>query len=666
MAFREAWNSATEVYNQILLWPSTVPPAWKMKACVLPMTPSHIVGQTNRKGQAYVFSSLQYGAVYVAHQCSHIHLCQSLGKAYRFIHRQHRTITFDSDFRPSEDEVLETLNSTVDDMFDISPFMLGDVNSEGQLNMTNERRALGAFFLLRSVYVALSVDPLSHPQLQKLFISWGASGPNLVSRQHRTYGTSALPSILNGRDRASKRFKREDYLLGCGSHPDHAASLNIPSLITTNNLARPNSTIPHRKIALHNVQVFDGTCVLSPSTVVIDGPFIGSDPTDAEHIDRKGGVLLPGLIDAHCHPTNLTHMQELARWGVTSGFVMACFSQELSSAPGSVDGNIVVAATRDASALANGTAAVPGWIDPTLDSLVTEAHLHSKQTVTHAAKRDAYTHAILSRTDHVHHAPLDTGLSPALAHTMQQQGQTSTPTLTMMRATALTGTTASGTNFTAALATTSLLHRSRVPVLAGTDANLQSGVPAMVPFGTSLHDELENHVEAGISPVDALLAATVKRVPLDFYICPSASTCTWHPPSNLSTPAATAPCTPLASPPTIIGPDPGGVCLLYSSPDCAPDSLLDISSNATGAGQAKGAVVCPGISAEFVPVGMRGFSCFAVGVGYGGREEGGENEKDGEGEKKDGEGGENDEDGEVEVVGVPIMRPGVGHRGARR
>lgn len=336
-------------------------------------------------------------------------------------------------------------------------------------------------------------------------------------------------------------------ILSCGPYPGDAAPLDIPSLITANNGARPNGTTPYKKIALDNVRVFDGSCILPPSTVIIDGPLIGSDPTGAEHIDGNGGVLLPGLIDAHCHPTNITHMQELAKWGVTSGFVMACFSQELcsslsshpglpsvlrSSVPaagsGSVHANITIAVTHDPSLLLNSTSEVPSWIirqfagqDPdffkfiaeapgldqaTLDALVKQANHYSKQSVTHAAAFEAYTQAILSHTDHVHHAPLDTAISSALSNTMLQQGQIATPTLTMMRATAQNR----GQNFSVALETTSLLHKTGVPILAGTDANTQPGVPAMVPFGTSLHDELESLIEAGMSNVEALLAATVK------------------------------------------------------------------------------------------------------------------------------------------------------------
>jgi imidazolonepropionase-like amidohydrolase len=47
-----------------------------------------------------------------------------------------------------------------------------------------------------------------------------------------------------------------------------------------------------------------------------------------------------------------------------------------------------------------------------------------------------------------------------------------------------------------------------VPILAGTDATETPAAPASPPFGTSLHDELELLVEAGLTPVEALRSAT--------------------------------------------------------------------------------------------------------------------------------------------------------------
>jgi imidazolonepropionase-like amidohydrolase len=54
----------------------------------------------------------------------------------------------------------------------------------------------------------------------------------------------------------------------------------------------------------------------------------------------------------------------------------------------------------------------------------------------------------------------------------------------------------------------SALYARGVPVLAGTDANAAPFAPAAIAHGESLHHELELLVNAGVSSVDALLAAT--------------------------------------------------------------------------------------------------------------------------------------------------------------
>jgi imidazolonepropionase-like amidohydrolase len=54
-----------------------------------------------------------------------------------------------------------------------------------------------------------------------------------------------------------------------------------------------------------------------------------------------------------------------------------------------------------------------------------------------------------------------------------------------------------------------VLRDAGVPIVAGTDANASTQIPANVPHGESLHRELELLVEAGLSPLEALRAATV-------------------------------------------------------------------------------------------------------------------------------------------------------------
>lgn len=86
-----------------------------------------------------------------------------------------------------------------------------------------------------------------------------------------------------------------------------------------------SSTPTMSQVAITNVCIFDGQKICQPTTVVIDGGLIGEDATAAKVIDGNGGVLLPGLIDAHVHLHGKESLEELAKWGVTTGLDMACW-----------------------------------------------------------------------------------------------------------------------------------------------------------------------------------------------------------------------------------------------------------------------------------------------------------------------------------------------------
>jgi imidazolonepropionase-like amidohydrolase len=300
------------------------------------------------------------------------------------------------------------------------------------------------------------------------------------------------------------------------------------------------------RTALTGVRVFDGRQLSEPRTVVIDGPVIGTDPAGARIVDADGGVLLPGLIDAHIHLHGRDTLEQLCSWGVTTGLDMATWPPELVSSLRGIDGltdirspgipvigpagphshfgmpaDAVVpdgeAADRFVSArVAEGAdyikivleAPGDGGPDPAVARAVVDAaRRHGKNVVAHASSPGAYALALEAGADIVTHVPNEDPLGDDIVARMVAGRRVAVPTLSMMQA--LAALRGNADAFAAASDSVAALYRAGVPVLAGTDAALQPGLPQLVAHGDSLHHELELLVAAGLSTVDALRAATV-------------------------------------------------------------------------------------------------------------------------------------------------------------
>lgn len=299
------------------------------------------------------------------------------------------------------------------------------------------------------------------------------------------------------------------------------------------------------KIALTNARAFDGLQLRKPSTVVIDGDRIGTDPSGATVIDAGGATVLPGLIDAHIHLANEADLRELRNFGVTTGLVMASWPpvlvNSLRGRPGLPDlrtAGIPAAGKGGAHAMMpgfpqDGIVTTPGQArrfvaarisdaadyikvvaergspegpdQPTLTVLVETAHEYGKLVVAHAVTAGAYAMAIEAGADVLTHVPLDQALDETAVARMARHGRIVVPTLTMMERMTRVG---AGSGYDQARASVNALYHAGVPVLAGTDANSAPGAPASVPHGASLHDELELLIDVGLTPVDVLRAAT--------------------------------------------------------------------------------------------------------------------------------------------------------------
>ena len=317
---------------------------------------------------------------------------------------------------------------------------------------------------------------------------------------------------------------------------------------------------PSTPTAIRNVRVFDGERLTSPQTVVIDHDVIvamGSIASADTTIDGQGGALLPGLIDAHVHVLAPSELEQGAQWGVTTMLDMGSPSMQLTdalrnrpgmsdirgsgpaaSAPGGIQTTrmgmpLSTAVTGPADAtrfvadrVAEGSdylkiivedpaAMGPAALDvPTITALVEAAHRAGLKVIAHASRITSMRMAAEAGVDVLTHAPLDAEIDEQLAAVYVSKGIVSVPTLTMMRTmvAANTGrqmpTHAGAIDYAHARATVTTFHRAGMTILAGTDANMAPMSPAKVPHGESLHDELGLLVESGLTPVEALRAAT--------------------------------------------------------------------------------------------------------------------------------------------------------------
>ncbi|KAG4443226.1 hypothetical protein IFR05_001269 [Cadophora sp. M221] len=308
------------------------------------------------------------------------------------------------------------------------------------------------------------------------------------------------------------------------------------------------------RFAIINVRVFDGQQILPSTTVLIDNGLIisiGAAPdsfVDETIIDGQNGVLIPGLIDAHVHLHGPESLKQLAQHGVTTGLDMACWPPSLvssiriaSKSPGMTDirspgfaacapgsrhshlpglpEDLLVSNVEDArrfvqERIAEGAdyikviADLPGMDQLTLNALMDEAKSRGMKTICHAAQYDAFERALLAKTDVVTHVPTDKPVDQKVIQQMISQNTIAVPTLTMMD-NVVKNLQIPELSYDHARDSVSAMYKAGVPILAGTDSNNQLGAPAKIKHGESIHDELDLLVEAGLSNLDALRAATV-------------------------------------------------------------------------------------------------------------------------------------------------------------
>ncbi|KAJ6442278.1 putative amidohydrolase protein [Purpureocillium lavendulum] len=147
----------------------------------------------------------------------------------------------------------------------------------------------------------------------------------------------------------------------------------------------------------------------------------------------------------------------------------------------------------------------PGLDQETLAAVVTAAHRSGKLAIAHASQCQAYDAALLAGFDVVTAVPIDGQLDAVTVQGLADKGVAVVPTLCFLNQ-ALQDGASSERAYDHAVVAVRQLYQAGVRICAGTVANHQRGIS--IPFGTSLHDELELLSRAGLSNLDVLRAAT--------------------------------------------------------------------------------------------------------------------------------------------------------------
>ncbi|RFA22732.1 amidohydrolase family protein [Subtercola boreus] len=298
--------------------------------------------------------------------------------------------------------------------------------------------------------------------------------------------------------------------------------------------------------------VFDGDDLLAGRhDVRVDGGTVtavtpaGAVAPSGAVVDAAGATLLPGLIDGHVHFQQPVDFSALLAGGVTSAADMASWPPEHLADLRSRSGGIVFT-TPGAPLIgpAGPHSHMPGLSEAVIDSpeaarrevairvaqgvdyikLVLEAegrggpepdaaraaveaaHAAGLRVVAHASSVGAIALAVEIGVDILTHAPLDGTVAAETIARIVEQGIVVVPTLIMMRTVAeARGVPQAYAN---ARAFATAIHDAGVVIVAGSDANSAPGSPAAVFHGTGARDETGLLVDAGLSPVEALRAAT--------------------------------------------------------------------------------------------------------------------------------------------------------------
>ncbi|MFZ7120305.1 MAG: amidohydrolase family protein [Eubacteriaceae bacterium] len=307
---------------------------------------------------------------------------------------------------------------------------------------------------------------------------------------------------------------------------------------------------------IKNARVFDGERVIDSADIAIDNGIIVDSPTMGSNIvDGTGCTLLPGLIDSHVHLYDIANLKLAVNNGVTTMLDMGTRSpnaiNQLKNKTGLPDiftsyspafapnsklaikmgfsESSIVSDVEDSvrfvkEQVAEGARYIKVIIEDIglndgvefpeniLKGITNEAHNHDKLVISHVVSENGFKTAIKAGVDILTHVPVAKPLSKKTVEIITGKKLVSIPTLYVMKGIVELIKSKNKwlpVKYKNLRKTAASLYNSNATILCGTDSNMNDPTtPVCVTYGSSIFDELELLVDAGLSQIEALQSAT--------------------------------------------------------------------------------------------------------------------------------------------------------------
>ena len=167
-------SEAMLVSEALSAWKNNLPESWRCKVIESPMSPKAF------RSRFYTFSSLSHTKPWIAFWCGRIRLLQSLCR----LTETALLLGLPQEQAPTPLQFQQEMLQIVDDICASTPFILGEMDAYGNLSFGSLGRGIGAFFLVRCLHVANSVNRVPPNQrawildtMQKIGHRWGIRSP---------------------------------------------------------------------------------------------------------------------------------------------------------------------------------------------------------------------------------------------------------------------------------------------------------------------------------------------------------------------------------------------------------------------------------------------------------------------------------------------------------